>query len=197
MPDAKKPASTTAASISAPAAPRTKPRPPAPPAGKVVSQRPRRDFFEQTWNLFCSVRFAVVLILLLAAAVTLGTTIPQVAPGLRDFPQDYADFLTQAYARFGPLAGPMDWMGMFDLFNSFWFRLLIILLCYSIVVCTLNRWGPTLRLINPQNARSTENFVLGLSEHAQFGGVPLAPATAAQAVAAALQRSRFRVLREE
>src|SRR5690349_12993297 len=197
MPDAKKPASTTAASISAPAAPRTKPRPPAPPAGKVVSQRPRRDFFEQTWNLFCSVRFAVVLILLLAAATTLGTVIPQVSPGLRDFPQDYADFLSRAYARFGPLAGPMDWAGMFDLYNSFWFRLLIILICYSIVICTLNRWGPTLRLINPQTVRSSESFVRNLSERAQFTGVPLAPAAAAEALGAALKRSRYRVLRDQ
>jgi cytochrome c biogenesis protein ResB len=196
MPDAKKPVSATVASVSAPATPRTKPRPPAPPAGKVIDKGPRRDFFEQTWNLFCSVRFAVVLILLLAAATTLGTVIPQVSPGLRDFPQDYAIFLNNAYARFGPVAGVMDWAGMFDLYNSFWFRLLIILICYSIVICTLNRWGPTLRLINPQTVRSSAGFVRNLSERAEFTGVPLAPAAAAEALGAALKRSRYRVLHD-
>ncbi|HUS17024.1 MAG TPA: cytochrome c biogenesis protein ResB, partial [Chloroflexia bacterium] len=121
----------------------------------------------------------------------------QVSPGLRDFPQDYADFLGRAQARFGDLAAPMDAVGLFDLYNSFWFRLLIILICYSIVVCTLNRWGPTLRLINPQTVRTTDTFLLGLSERAQFSRVPLPPAAAADAVAAALRRSRYRVLRDD
>src|SRR5690349_22105252 len=188
MADTAKPRATTVPSVQAPparAAARKRPAPPIPPApAPAEAQRPvaRRDIFESVWNLFCSVRFAVVLILLLAAATTLGTTLPQVSPGLRDFPQDYADFLTRTYDRFGVLAGPMDWIGMFDLFNSFWYRLLIILLCYSIVVCTLNRWGPTLRLINPQTLRSTEGFLRGLNEHAEFRGVPLAPAPAAEAI---------------
>ena len=187
-------------SSQAPAAPRrTAPRtaPPAPPESAVRPAPPRRDLFEGIWNLFCSVRFAVVLILLLAAATTLGTIIPQVSPGLQNFPQDYADFLSRAQARFGTLAGPMTWAGLFDLYNSFWFRLLIILICYSIIICTLNRWGPTLRLIRPQSLRSTESFLRGLGEHAQFSGVPVPPAAAAEALATALKRSRFRVLRDQ
>lgn len=174
-------------------------RKPVPPTPGAVSRpaRPRRDIFESVWNLFCSVRFAVVLILLLAAATTLGTILPQVSPGLRNFPQDYADFMSRANVRFGAATGLMDSVGLFDLYNSFPFRLLIILICYSIIICTLNRWGPTLRLINPQTVRSSEAFLTGLSERAQFSGVPLTPAQAATAVAAALKRSRYRVLRDE
>jgi|GEM_PF-3254065 len=183
------------ATAQAPAARR--PQGPATPPG-VTTERPglRRDLFESTWNLFCSVRFAVVLILILAAATTLGTILPQISPGLRDFPQDYADFMSRAQVRFGPVTAVMAAAGLFDLYNSFWFRLLILLICYSIIVCTLNRWGPTLRLINPQTVRSSEAFLNSLSERAQFSGVPLVPAAAATALTGALKRSRYRVLRE-
>jgi cytochrome c biogenesis protein len=185
------------AATQAPAPSRAARAPVAAPGAVARRAAPRRDFFEAVWALFCSVRFAVVLMLLLAAATTLGTLIPQVSPGLRDFPQDYADFLSRAYDRFGAVAGVMDWAGLFDLYNSFWFRLLIILICYSIVICTLNRWGPTMRLINPQTVRSSEGFLQGLNERAQFTGVPLPPAVAAGALAGALKRSRYRVLRDD
>jgi len=195
MSRAIQPGDALVASTQAPAVRRpARPAGPEPQGPQALPAGPRRDLFELTWSLFCSVRFAVVLILLLAAATTLGTLIPQVSPGLQNFPQDYADFLSRAYARFGGVAGVMDGTGLFDLYNSFWYRLLIMLICYSIVVCTLNRWGPTMRLINPQTRRSSEAFLLSLNERAQFSGVPLPPAVAAQAVAAALKRNRFRVL---
>jgi len=115
------------ATAQAPAARR--PQGPATPPG-VTTERPglRRDLFESTWNLFCSVRFAVVLILILAAATTLGTILPQISPGLRDFPQDYADFMSRAQVRFGPVTAVMAAAGLFDLYNSFWFSLLILLI---------------------------------------------------------------------
>jgi cytochrome c biogenesis protein len=179
------PAPTTAAS-----------RRPAETAPAPASRRARRDIFEATWTLFCSVRFAVVQILVLAAATTLGTLIPQMPLGLRDFPTDYNAFLTDMQTRFGAFSNAMLWSGMFDLYNSFWFRLLIIIQIYSIIICTLNRWGPIWRQINPTTIRSNEAFLRTMSERATFSGVPLAPATAAQALRAALGRSRYRVLEE-
>lgn len=165
--------------------------PQAPAAGRT-----RRDPFEAIWGLFCSVRFAVIQILVLVGVITLGTLIPQMPGGLRDFPTDYAAFLSAVQTRFGAFTDAMLWAGMFDLYNSFWFRLLIIIQIYSIIACTLNRWGPIWRQINPPNARSSAAFLQTLSEQARFGGVPLAPEVAADALAGALRRRRYRVLRE-
>src|SRR5262249_29221465 len=147
----------------------------------------RRDLIEVVWGLFCSVRFAVVQILILAGAATLGTLIPQMPVGLRDFPADYAGFMSDMAPRFGPFRDPMLWAGLFDLYNSFWFRLLILLMVYSIIVCTLNRWGPIWRQINPASLRSSESFLQTMSERASFGGVPLAPEAAAAALGGALR----------
>src|SRR5207249_1281929 len=88
-----------------------------PPVAGEQPQAPtasaRRDLFEATWTLFCSVRFAVVQILVLAGAATLGTLIPQMPIGLRDFPTDYAAFLNDMQARFGSFRDVMLWSGMF------------------------------------------------------------------------------------
>ncbi len=172
------------------------PRPPAEATPAPATGRARRDIFEATWTLFCSVRFAVIQILVLAVATTIGTLIPQMPVGLRDFPSDYAAFITDMHTRFGAFSDAMLWSGLFDLYNSFWFRLLIIIQIYSIIACTLNRWGPIWRQINPASLRSNESFLRTMSERATFGGVPLEPGAAAGALRAALRRSRYRVLEE-
>ena len=189
---ARAPAKATTPPASKAAAPRR----PAETAPVPATGRARRDMFEATWTLFCSVRFAVVQILVLAAATTLGTLIPQMPVGLRDFPTDYAAFLTDMQTRFGSFRDAMLWSGLFDLYNSFWFRLLIIIQIYSIIICTLNRWGPIWRQINPATIRSSDSFLRTMSERASFGGVPLAPAQAATALRTALRGSRYRVLEE-
>ena len=95
---------------------RRRPAPPAPPPPRREPRHlratPRRDIFEAVWALFCSVRFAVVLILLLAAATTLGTLIPAGQPrparlpaGLRRLPEPAP---MPASARW---PGLMDWAG--------------------------------------------------------------------------------------
>ena len=172
-------------------------RPPAPAAPQApTAGRARRDLFEATWGLFCSVRFAVIQILVLVGLTTLGTLIPQMPGGLRDFPTDYAAFLAAVQTRFGAFTEAMLWAGLFDLYNSFWYRLLIIIQIYSIIACTLNRWGPIWRQINPPTARNSAAFLQTLSEQARFGGVPLASEAAADAIGGALRRRRYRVLRE-
>src|SRR5215212_3888684 len=98
---AKTPASTPASTPPGAAA-RRRPLPVETPQAPVAG-RARRDLFEATWNLFCSVRFAVIQILVLAGATTLGTLIPQMPAGLRDFPTDYAAFLNDVSTRFGAL----------------------------------------------------------------------------------------------
>jgi hypothetical protein len=180
-------ARATAKATTPPASKTAAPRRPVETAPAPATGRARRDIFEATWTLFCSVRFAVVQILVLAAATTVGTLIPQMPIGLRDFPTDYNAFLTDMQTRFGAFSDAMLWSGMFDLYNSFWFRLLIIIQIYSIIICTLNRWGPIWRQINPTTIRSNEAFLRTMSERATFSGVPLAPPAAAQALRDALR----------
>src|SRR5438093_456054 len=55
-----------------------------------AERRPRRDFVETVWTLFCSLRFAVVLNVALALAAMLGTVVPQMQPGIQNLLAEYA-----------------------------------------------------------------------------------------------------------
>ncbi|MEO8284968.1 MAG: cytochrome c biogenesis protein ResB [Chloroflexota bacterium] len=160
-------------------------------------KRRRRDPVEAIWALFCSVKFAVVTNVALAVAAMLGTLVPQMQPGIQDFEAELNAFLNEVNARYGPLTGLLHWAGFFDLYNSLWFRMLVVVVVFSIIVCTLNRWQPTMRLITRPTVRTTDSFLTGLTEKAQFRSVPLERDEAERVVAAALKKSRYRVLSEK
>src|SRR5437667_1431272 len=161
-----------------------------------AERRPRRDFVETVWTLFCSLRFAVVLNVALALAAMFGTVVPQMQSGIQNFQAELDQFLDGVRGRYGDFAGVLYWAGFYDLYNSLWFRMLVVLVVFSIVMCTLNRWGPIMRLIRNPTVRVGDGFLAGLSERAQFRAVPL-EATAAEAVVRrALNPSRYRVFAE-
>jgi cytochrome c biogenesis protein len=162
----------------------------------TLERRPRRDFVETVWLLFCSVRFAVVLNVAGALAAMSGTLVPQMQPGTQSFQDSLDAFLEAARGRYGDLAGPLYWAGFFDLYNSLWFRMIVVLVIFSIIMCTLNRWGPIMRLIRHPAVRVSEGFTDGLSEKAQFRAVPVDPDAAESALRLALKKGRYRVVAE-
>jgi cytochrome c biogenesis protein len=166
------------------------------PATAATRQRPGRDLVETVWTLFCSVKFAVVLNVALALVVMLGTVITQMQPGIQRFPTELEQFLRSAETRYGPFSGFLYWAGFYELYTSLWFRMLIVIVVFSIIICTMNRWQPTLRLITRPTVRVSDSFINDLTEKAQFRGVPLAAGAAEKALRSALRRGRYRVLAE-
>jgi hypothetical protein len=85
------------------------------------------------WRFFTSVKLAVVLIFLIALACGLGTFIVQDKP-----PGEYT-------ARFGEsLASFLQLTQLTQVFHSYWFTLLLVLLATNLVCCTIDRWRGTL-----------------------------------------------------
>ncbi len=74
--------------------------------------------------------------------------------------------------------------------------MLLALTIFSILICTLNRWQPIMRLISKPQVRVSEAFMSGMSERAQFRSVPLPVDEAKSRVSAMLRKSRYRVLSE-
>ena len=159
--------------------------------------RPQRDLIETIWVLCCSVKFAVVQNIALALAAMLGTIIPQMQPGISDSAEAVDSFLADAHARYGDLTGFLHWAGFFDLYNSLWFRMLIVIIVFSIIICTLNRWQPTVRLITKPMVKASDAFMSGLTERAQFTSVPLEAEQADRIMRGALKKSRYRVLSDK
>ena len=86
------------------------------------------SIWDTIWGFFASVRLTIILLLSLAATSIVGTFIPQ-----NKQPMEYL----QAFGEFGfRLLSALDF---FDMYRSWWFRLLIILLVVNIIVCSIER----------------------------------------------------------
>lgn len=82
------------------------------------------------WRFFSSVKLTIVLLILLAAASILGTVIPQQGQGAVDF----AKRLDPAWFRF------FEFLDLFDMYHSLWFRVLLTGLSLNLVICSIDRF---------------------------------------------------------
>ena len=92
--------------------------------------------WDTLWGFFASVRLTIILLLSLAATSIIGTFIPQ-----NKQPMEYL----QAFGEFGfRLLSALDF---FDMYRSWWFRLLILLLVLNIIVCSIERLASFRKII--------------------------------------------------
>ncbi len=80
------------------------------------------------WNLLASVKLTFVLLLSLAATSIIGTLIPQ-----NSDPAAYVSAFGETLYRFFGV------LGLFDMYHSWWFQVLMVLLSLNIIVCSIDR----------------------------------------------------------
>src|SRR4051794_25377922 len=134
------------------------------------------------WRTLRSMRTAIILLLMLAAAAVVGSLIPQIP----NSPQRVAAYQIDhpVWGRFFQAAG------FFDVFGSWWFALITTLLFVSLIACLIPRSRAMIRAARarPIHARELDAFP-SFAERA----VALEPEAAAAGAAAALRRKRDRV----
>ena len=102
----------------------------------AASSSNRVYFLNSLWHFFASIRLTVVVLLSLAVLSVIGTFIPQ-----NESPADY-------FRVFGPFKYQlMATLDLFDMFHSWWFQGLILVLCINIVVCSVDRLQSTWQTI--------------------------------------------------
>jgi cytochrome c biogenesis protein len=134
------------------------------------------------WRTLRSMRTAIILLLMLAAAAVVGSLIPQ-AP---NSPQRVA-----AYQVDHPFwAKLFQAAGFFDVFGSWWFALITTLLFVSLVACLIPRSRAMIRAARarPIQARELDAFP-SFAEHT----VAVEPEAAVANAASVLRRKRYRV----
>ncbi len=121
-----------------------------------MSSRPRnvtlRESVALVWRTLRSMRTALILLFMLALASIAGSLIPQ-EPNTPD--------KVGQYLRDHPLAGRFyQHAGLFDVFGSWWFVLIMSLLFVSLVMCLLPRTRAAIRNIRSQpiHAREIDSF---------------------------------------
>ncbi|MCU0563449.1 MAG: cytochrome c biogenesis protein ResB [Desulfobacterales bacterium] len=80
------------------------------------------------WGMFASVRLTIVLLLSLATTSIVGTLIPQ-----NSDPAAYVSAFGETLYRFFAV------LGLFDMYHSWWFQVLMLLLAANVVVCSIDR----------------------------------------------------------
>jgi cytochrome c biogenesis protein len=144
-----------------------------------------RQSVAMVWRTLRSMRTALILLLMLAAASVVGSLIPQIP----NSPERAAQFLDTH-----PLLGEFyRRAGLFDVFGSWWFTLITVLLFVSLVACLVPRTRAAWRSLRarPIQAREIDAF-----RHYEEREVGLAPADAIEVARRTLRRRRFRVARD-
>lgn len=93
-------------------------------------------FFSGIWKFFTSVRLTVIVLLSLAATSVIGTVIPQNASDAAYF-HEYGESLYRLFRA----------LGIFDMYHSWWFQFLMLILILNIVICSWNRLSGTWKII--------------------------------------------------
>jgi cytochrome c biogenesis protein len=84
----------------------------------------------------------IVLLLSLAATSIIGTLIPQ-----NESPQAYLKAFGSFLYRF------FEVLGFFDLYHSWWFQALMLLLALNVLICSIDRLSATWRIIFPERPK--------------------------------------------
>jgi hypothetical protein len=86
-------------------------------------------FVQRVWGFFCSVKLAVIIIILSAVICGVGTMILQ-----QKTPAEYDSMYGTGVATF------LRVTQLTDVFHSYWFTALLLLLCTNLACCTIKRW---------------------------------------------------------
>ena len=98
------------------------------------------DGIIKVWKFFTSVRLTVVLLLSLAVTSIIGTVIPQSGSPSEYF-HKFGEFWYKILSFFDSI------LDIFDMYHSWWFQILILLLTINIIVCSIDRMKTTLKII--------------------------------------------------
>ncbi|MEO5940590.1 MAG: cytochrome c biogenesis protein ResB [Candidatus Limnocylindrales bacterium] len=142
-------------------------------------------------RLFTSVDFAVAQIIALSVLALVGMTLQQLPSFAFRSVGDFENAMADLHARYDPTLGrgtvdALERLQLFHVFTSTWFTVGLIVLVFSIVICTLDRtprlWRQSkdIRVVQPDAFYDPE-----LPDRAALNGL------SAAAVATALRRQRF------
>jgi len=88
------------------------------------------------WKFFTSIKLTIVLLISLAATSIVGTLIPQ-----NEDPAAYVQAFGEAAFQLFSI------LGLFDMYHSWWFQTLILMLTANIIVCSIDRMSATWKIV--------------------------------------------------
>jgi len=99
--------------------------------------KPSKGLGEEIVDFFASVRLALVVFFTLAIFSILGTVLPQGEP-LTFYGQNYSPISVKLIRYFQ----------LYDMYHSWWFQWLLLLLTVNLIVCSLKRFSSSWKVVN-------------------------------------------------
>ncbi|SDH17596.1 cytochrome c biogenesis protein [Planococcus glaciei] len=122
------------------------------------SQTYNKTIVDKIWNFFSSVKVGVSLIVVILVAAAIGTILPQ--QQYVDVPVRNAETIQAYYADvYGSVGRVYHFLGFHDLYNSFWFIILVGMLAISLIVASLDRFVPLYRSLKNQRVLRHASFM--------------------------------------
>ncbi len=117
----------------------------------------KKGFWQGLYQKFASPKLTVVIFLVLAAASVVGTLMPQ-GLGEAELQRHYGQRAIWFITTFG----------LNDLYHTGWFRLLLLILCANLVVCTIERLPKTLKIFRRREEQVDPEKLRKCSLNRQF-----------------------------
>jgi len=102
----------------------------------TVSEK-KKGFSDILYDFFRSLKLTISLLILLAVLSIIGTLIKQNAPSM-EYIQRYGVSLYNV----------LDFFNLFDMFHSWWFSAILLLLVFNLIACSLHRFPSVWRQIS-------------------------------------------------
>lgn len=147
----------------------------------------------KVYRVFISKRTGIGLILAMGFLTLMGTLIQQSTENNRADATAYADWLDSVRPRYQGWTGVLDLLGMFNVFGSWWFKAVNVLLCISILCCIMHR----IPLLWKRATRPQLHVTEGFFAHASIHHDVTAPVPAEQSLEhlrTTMRRKGYRVI---
>ena len=115
------------------------------------------DFSGRLWKLFASVRLTIIVLLSLAVTSIVGTIIPQ-NKRPEAYLNEYGEFLYNILSVFD----------IFDMYHSWWFQALLLMLTVNVVVCSTHRFSALWKILSVKNPFFNVSKFRNLSNKEEF-----------------------------
>jgi cytochrome c biogenesis protein len=97
-----------------------------------------KNFNDQLWDFFCSLKLAIITLILLATTSIIGTVIEQ-----NKTPQEYM----QKYGMSESTYKALDALQFFDMYHSYWFLSLMGIFAVNLICCSIKRLPRIVKIV--------------------------------------------------
>jgi cytochrome c biogenesis protein len=165
-------------------------------SGSDASIGKSKGLLRKAWRILCSIRLSAILLSAILLMSLVGTLFPQLTPEIKADEVAHAQWTAAVQERYGPLGEIYLILGLFNIFSSPLFLLLLAALLINGIACTANRLGPIWRAITtgPRAARP-DSFYEKASNRASLKIT--STEEAGEGITSLLSKHRYRLLIEE